>query len=129
MKYSKQREMILNCIKSNPIHPTADTIYETLKKDHPNLSLGTVYRNLNQLAEHGMIQKVSIPGYADRFDGTLSSHHHFLCLTCQNVMDLEVAQFDIMKQHVESEYGIEILNTELSFKGTCKQCLEKENNE
>lgn len=67
MKYSKQREMIFNCIKENPMHLTADAIYEMLKKDNPNLSLGTVYRNLSQLAEHNMIQKVSIAGYPDRF--------------------------------------------------------------
>ena len=77
MKYSKQREMIFNCIKENPMHLTADAIYEMLKKDNPNLSLGTVYRNLSQLAEHNMIQKVSIAGYPDRFDGTLQDHFHF----------------------------------------------------
>ena len=122
MKYSKQREMILNCIKSNPVHPTADLIYETLKKDHPNLSLGTVYRNLNQLAEHGMIRKVAIPGYADRFDGTLEAHDHFICLTCQQVIDLSVENLNTIKQSLEAEYGIEILSTELSFKGVCQSC-------
>ena len=78
MKYSKQREMIYNCIKDNLMHLTADAIYEMLKKDNPNLSLGTVYRNLSRLADHDMIRKVSIPGYPDRFsDGTLEDHFHF----------------------------------------------------
>ena len=92
MKYSKQREMIHNCVKDNPCHLTADAIYEMLKKDHPNLSLGTVYRNLSQLAEHDMIKKVSIPGYPDRFDGTLEDHFHFICLECGEVKDLFIPE-------------------------------------
>ncbi len=122
MKYSKQREMILNCIKSNPVHPTADMIYDVLKKEHPNLSLGTVYRNLNQLTEHGYIKKVAIPGYADRFDGTLHDHYHFLCLECHQVTDLTVTQLDELKNALQLAYGIEIVNTELSFKGICSAC-------
>lgn len=122
MKYSKQREMILNFIKENPVHPTADTIYETLKKDNPNLSLGTVYRNLGQLVEHGLIQKVSMPGFPDRYDGTLDDHYHFLCIECGHVSDIFVESLGQINPMIERETGVKILNSEMSFKGICKDC-------
>ncbi|HBH3043835.1 TPA: transcriptional repressor, partial [Clostridioides difficile] len=89
MKFSKQRELILNEILNNPVHPTADYLYENLKKDNPNLSLGTVYRNLAQLTEHGFIRKVSIPGNPDRFDGRIDNHYHIICEVCGEIYDLE----------------------------------------
>ncbi|MGL4335613.1 MAG: Fur family transcriptional regulator [Turicibacter sp.] len=124
MKYSKQREMILNFIKDNPVHPTADLIYETLKKDNPNLSLGTVYRNLAQLADHNLIQKVSMAGHPDRYDGTLSDHYHFLCIECGKVTDLFIEGLNNVNSMVESECGVKVLSTEMSFKGICNECIK-----
>lgn len=122
MKYSKQREMIFNCIKDNPMHLTADAIYEMLKKENPNLSLGTVYRNLSQLADHNMIQKVSIPGYPDRFDGTLMDHFHFLCLECGDIQDIFVNElFDVAKI-VEDQVHVDVKSIDMSFKGICCKC-------
>ena len=122
MKYSKQREMIFNCIKENPMHLTADAIYEMLKKDNPNLSLGTVYRNLSQLAEHNMIQKVSIAGYPDRFDGTLQHHFHFLCLECGDIQDIFIDElFDVAKV-VENQENVQVQSFDMSFKGICSKC-------
>ena len=125
MKYSKQREMIYNCIKDNPMHLTADAIYEMLKKDNPNLSLGTVYRNLSQLADHDMIRKVSIPGYPDRFDGTLEDHFHFLCLECGEVQDLFIQEVYGIGSVVEQSTGADISKCEMAFKGVCPKCKSK----
>jgi Fe2+ or Zn2+ uptake regulation protein len=122
MKYSKQREMIHNCVKDNPCHLTADAIYEMLKKDHPNLSLGTVYRNLSQLAEHDMIKKVSIPGYPDRFDGTLEDHFHFICLECGEVKDLFIPELYGIDSVVEQSTGVDVSKCEMTFKGICEKC-------
>lgn len=122
MKYSKQREMIYNCVKDNPVHLTADAIYEMLKKENPNLSLGTVYRNLSQLADHDLIRKVSIPGYPDRFDGTLSEHFHFLCLECGEVQDLFIEELFGASSLVEKKTNVEIKTCEMTFKGTCVAC-------
>ena len=122
MKYSKQREMIHNCVKDNPCHLTADAIYEMLKKDHPNLSLGTVYRNLSQLAEHDMIKKVSIPGYQDRFDGTLEDHFHFICLECGEVKDLFIPELYGIDSVVEQSTGVDVSKCEMTFKGICEKC-------
>ena len=125
MKYSKQREMIYNCVKEHPLHLTADAIYEMLKKDNPNLSLGTVYRNLSQLADHNMIRKVSIPGYPDRFDGTLDDHFHFLCLECGEVHDLFIEELQGIGSIVEKAAGVDVSKCEMKFKGGCPDCKVK----
>jgi len=122
MKYSKQREIIYNCVKNNPLHLTADSIYEMLKKDNTNLSLGTVYRNLSQLAEHNLIQKISIPGQPDRFDATLDSHFHFLCLKCHKVQDLFIDEVTTIKKLVEDQENVEVQKFEMFFKGICTTC-------
>jgi len=125
MKYSKQREMILNCIKESHQHLTADAIYDTLKKDHPNLSLGTVYRNLAQLADHGMILKISIPGQPDCFDKNIDDHFHFLCIDCGNVKDVFVDELSEIKSHVEQQANVDIESIDITFKGVCTTCKQK----
>lgn len=68
-KYSRQRELIYKTVMENKVHPTAEFVYNYLKKDNPQLSLGTVYRNLQQLSDNGEINRLSIPNQPDRFDG------------------------------------------------------------
>lgn len=94
LKYSKQRESIKNFLVTRYDHPTAETIYLNIRREFPNISLGTVYRNLNLLAEIGEIQKLS-PGIGpDRFDGNPAPHYHFICRHCGCVMDLTVSGLD-----------------------------------
>jgi len=124
MKYSKQREIIYNFVKNNPLHLTADSIYEMLKKDQPNLSLGTVYRNLSQLAQHNLIKKISIPNQPDRFDGTLANHFHFLCLKCHKVQDLFIDEIATIEQLVENQANVAVQKLEISFKGLCTTCKD-----
>ena len=78
MKFSRQREIILRHVKNFPVHPTADQVYTALKKENPNLSLGTVYRNLNQLSDAGMLKKIHIADGSDRFDGRTDPHFHMI---------------------------------------------------
>ena len=94
LKYSKQREAIKNFLVTRYDHPTAETVYLNIRREFPNISLGTVYRNLNLLAEIGEIQKLS-PGIGpDRFDGNPAPHYHFICRHCGCVMDLTVSGLD-----------------------------------
>lgn len=76
MRYSKQRELVMQTVQQLCDHPTAEEIYDKAAQECPNLSLGTVYRNLNSLVEAGRVRRVSIPGKADRFDHTLPWHSH-----------------------------------------------------
>lgn len=122
MKFSKQRELILNAVRESTAHPTADFIYEYLKKDNPNLSLGTVYRNLSQLSKHGLIRKVSIPGYPDRFDSTLSEHSHMICDKCGDIYDIESSLLKNIPSAISDELDIKITSYNISFHGVCKKC-------
>ena len=97
MRYSKQRELVMQTVENLCDHPTAEEIYDTAAKECPGLSLGTVYRNLNSLVEAGRVRRVSIPGQADRFDHTLAWHSHLYCTVCGGVTDAEVDEKQVTK--------------------------------
>jgi len=90
IKYSRQREAIKHYLASTKEHPTADTVYLHVKEDFPNISLGTVYRNLNLLTDIGEAIKIPTPDGGDRFDGNVIPHNHFLCTICGRLLDLEL---------------------------------------
>ena len=97
MRYSKQRELVMQTVQQLCDHPTAEEIYDKAAQECPNLSLGTVYRNLNSLVEAGRVRRVSIPGKADRFDHTLPWHSHLYCTVCGGVTDAEVDEKQVTK--------------------------------
>lgn len=88
MNYSKQREIILDTLKSNVVHPTAEYIYEILKKEDSKISLATLYRNLNQLAENGLIKKIDGLESSSHYDHNTHAHYHFICDNCKKVFDV-----------------------------------------
>ena len=90
IKYSRQREAIKHYLASTKEHPTADTVYLHVKEDFPNISLGTVYRNLNLLTDIGEAIKIPTPDGGDRFDGNVIPHNHFLCTSCGRLLDPEL---------------------------------------
>ena len=122
MNYSKQREIILKTLRENPIHPTADALYALVRNELPNVSLATVYRNLNQLAEQGIIRKISALDDKVHFDHNLESHYHFICIKCKKVYDVpyDVAQ-DLAKA-LREHTGLEAVATDVLFKGICNHC-------
>lgn len=124
MKFSKQRELIFNQVKKFPIHPTADQVYSALKKDNPNLSLGTVYRNLNLLSDMGMLMKIRIADGSDRFDGRTDAHYHMVCEKCSRVYDVELEALKDLGDTVSSQYGHALTEITLTLKGVCSPCRE-----
>lgn len=128
MKYSKQRELIFNTVLWSNDHPTAEMVYNVVRKEIPNISLGTVYRNLNQLVEHNMLKKVFMPGESDRFDKTLEHHNHVYCEQCHQVFDIPVSNLAKINQAIEHEIGFRILSHDIIFKGVCKDCAKREYN-
>ena len=88
MKYSRQRDLILKALRENVVHPTADFIYTVLKEKEPNLSLATVYRNLNLLANEGIIRKIEGLDGVAHFDHNTHNHYHFICSKCNKVYDV-----------------------------------------
>lgn len=125
MNYSRQRELILKVLKEACTHPTADEIYSALKKDLPNISLATVYRNLNQLVLNGEIKKIENLETCAHFDHNIHKHHHFICIKCNKIYDIpqEVSQ-DIEKK-VSSLTGLQVTGHNISFQGICNACQHK----
>lgn len=122
MKYSRQRELVLRTLRENLVHPTADYIYNLLRTEMPNISLGTVYRNLSQLAESGEI--VKIPGLdgAVHFDHNTHKHFHFICIKCNKVYDIPTTIAPDLEQKVLEQTGLNVTKSELSLKGICPSC-------
>ena len=124
LKYSRQREAIKEFLMTRKDHPTADVVYENIKKSYPNISLGTVYRNLSLLSEIGDIQKLSNFGGADHFDGNAAPHCHFMCTNCKKVIDLDADEMnDIAPKTVRNFHG-KITSCDIRFFGLCEDCLK-----
>lgn len=122
MNYSKQRELILNTLKTNPVHPTADELWTKLKRTDTHLSLATVYRNLNQLVELGLIRKITGLDSKDHFDYTLTPHDHFICVSCGRVQDVPSNFVSEARASVSEHLGKGTLVHEINFKGVCPTC-------
>lgn len=129
-RYSKKREAILAAIRSTTCHPSAEWVYQTLKPEHPDLSLGTVYRNLVFFQEHGMVQSVGVVKGQERFDGVTTPHSHFVCRCCGGVQDLHQIKLDAdIDRRASETYGIMVDRHELTFYGNCQTCMHHNNEE
>lgn len=125
LKYSRQRETIQEFLNSSCEHPTADVVYMNVKQQFPNISLGTVYRNLNLLADLGEAIKILTPNGGVHFDGRTEPHYHFTCNCCGNVYDLEMSELTCINDAAGKNFDGIIENHSLMFYGTCKNCMNK----
>ena len=125
LKYSRQRESIKEFLITRKDHPTADVVYENMKKIYPNLSLGTVYRNLSLLSDIGEIQKLSSFGGADHFDGCVTPHCHFMCQKCGQILDLDMDDMSDLVTKASEKFSEKITGYDLRFFGICEKCLNK----
>ena len=127
-KYSKQRELIINSLKNRTDHPTADMLYIDLKKEMPNLGIATVYRNLVELCEEGVIIKIKSKNGPDRYDGNTMPHIHFECEKCGEISDifLDGAGIKVLiygMKKIAKEIKAEVTGYTISINGTCKKCI------
>lgn len=122
IKYSHQRENIIKYLQSTADHPTADEVYQHIREIIPNISLGTVYRNLNQLAAAGRILRISCDGRTDHFDACTTPHYHFLCKNCGRVSDLEMRPMDDIIDKARHSTDFAIDDVSIMFSGTCNSC-------
>ena len=123
-KYSRQRESILQYLYHTKEHPTADTIYLHVRKSLPNVSLGTIYRNLTLLEQQGVIQKLPTPG-CDRFDGNPNPHYHFTCVDCGAVTDLNMPYLDHINTLASANFPGSVTGHNVSFYGRCQLCKQE----
>lgn len=124
LKYSRQRESIKEYLMSTKEHPTADMVYLHVKQEFPNISLGTVYRNLNLLADIGEIIKISTLNGGDRFDGTTTPHYHFFCTDCGAVLDLDMDNIETINHIASKNFDGEIDTHNITFYGRCGDCVK-----
>lgn len=127
VKYSRQREGILNNLLSRRDHPTADMVYDSVRQEFPNISLATVYRNLSMLADQGQILRISTGTGSDHFDGFTHPHNHFICRSCGKVIDLEYCLQEDITKAADASFSGTIEDYELQFFGKCESCLSKNN--
>ena len=124
-KHSKKREAILEALAEVTDHPTAETIYNRLKPKYPELSLGTVYRNLSVLAEEGLVVSVAHVGGHERYDAWTDPHPHFVCRACRKVQDVELPDLvSPLYGSVDKYLGSHSESYSLTISGLCSNCAE-----
>lgn len=128
LKYSRQRESIKTCLMSRYDHPTADELYMSIRNEFPNISLGTVYRNLNLLVELGEIRKLNYGDGPDHFDADVAPHYHFVCKGCAAVLDLPMEPLQAVNETAAECLGCRVDSHDILFTGICPDCLKKQNN-
>jgi len=123
---TRQRRIILRELKQVKTHPCADEVYSMVRQYLPRISLGTVYRNLEKLAQLGEIQKIEVGGSLKRFDGNMTEHYHVRCMGCDRLDDVqENIHFDFNKE-LEEVTHFQISGHRLEFIGLCPNCAEKQ---
>ena len=125
-RYSRQRERIYQAVHASREHPSAQMVYVLLREELPRLSLGTVYRNLHQMAQEGMLQELKGP--TARFDACLAPHAHIRCTCCGRVMDLSALE-EPAPVRSAAEAGWQVERYSLMLEGICPACAGKDHNE
>lgn len=126
MNYSRQREIILDTLKENVVHPTAEYLYAKIQEKDPKISLATLYRNLNQLTENGMIKKIDGLETSSHYDHNTHEHYHFICTKCRRVFDIDAEVAPELIRRTEEKTDFLIENHDIVFSGICKDCRQSE---
>lgn len=126
VKYSRQREVIKDFLCTRKDHPTADMVYMNVRQQYPNISLGTVYRNLTLLTERGEIRKISVGDGVDHFDADTAPHNHFICKRCGSVIDLEMDSIEHISESARQNFDGHIEGHVTYFYGLCGDCCKSD---
>lgn len=125
MRLTTQRQIILEELSKVKTHPTASELYDMVRKRLPRIGLGTVYRNLELMAENGMILKLEVGGTQKRFDATTDTHYHIRCTGCGKVDDIDTPVMNDLVREAAAATSYEILGHHIEFSGLCPACLKK----
>ena len=125
-KQFRKRNAILSCLKQTDLHPSAEMVHEMLRQEHPDISLATVYRNLSLFKNQGIIQSLGTVNGIERFDANTEPHVHFICNSCTAVLDLHQMNVpETLCQAAANTSGCRVDQCQLTFSGTCRDCLAK----
>ncbi len=119
---TKQKVAILRVLKATKRHPTASWVYEQVRQEISNISLGTVYRDLKSLKQEGEISELGSTGAQSRFDGTAENHYHFRCRQCSRIFDIGGPVDKEIDERLAQKTGFEVFGHRLEFHGLCKDC-------
>jgi len=128
MRLTTQRQIILEELSKVKSHPTASDLYDMVRKRLPRIGLGTVYRNLDLMAENGMILKLEVGGTQKRFDATTKTHYHIRCSSCGKVDDIDTPVMDELVKTAAESSSYQILGHHVEFTGICPDCQQSEKN-
>jgi len=124
-RQSKQRQRVLALLKSTDRHPTANWLFGKLKKEFPNLSIGTIYRNIGILVHQGLIGRIAFGNTFDRLDANVTEHYHFICERCEAIIDLKIPVERRLEKQVPTSEGFEVHRHAVEFYGLCPKCAKK----
>ncbi|HIP39262.1 MAG TPA: transcriptional repressor [Desulfocapsa sulfexigens] len=122
MRLTTQRQIILEELGKVTTHPTANEVYDMVRKRLPRIGLGTVYRNLELMAESGIILKLEVGGTQKRFDATIDPHYHIRCLSCGKVDDIDMPVMSDINKAAEDLSQYQVLGHHIEFSGLCSEC-------
>lgn len=120
-----QNSLVYEAVNKLQCHATADEIYDMIVQEHHTISRGTVYRNLNRLAEMGKIRKMEIPGGPDRFDHRCHDHCHVKCERCGKVFDVDMDYITGLEKNITDTHGFAFTGYDILFRGICPECQHK----
>lgn len=124
MNYSRQREVILDTLARNAVHPTAEKLMEIIKNENPdsNIGIATVYRNLSKLADAGIIKRIEGLEDAEHFDHNTHLHYHFICNKCKKIYDIDADIAADIIEKTQKQTGFSVTDYDIILKGICKDC-------
>ena len=125
MRLTTQRQIILEELAKVKTHPTASELYDMVRKRLPRIGLGTVYRNLELMAENGMILKLEVGGTQKRFDATTDTHYHIRCSSCGKVDDIDTPVMDELVREAAASSSYQVLGHHVEFSGICPACQKE----
>lgn len=124
-RQSKKRDAMLALLRGSKRHPSAEQVYHMLKPDYPGLSLATVYRNLGQLCEQGLVKRVGAVNGQERYDGEIRPHSHFICNRCAAILDLpRLSPGEGCVEQLSVQYEFQPEDCEFIVRGLCKDCKD-----
>ena len=125
-RLTRQRQVVLEELSSVDTHPRADQIYQMVRRRIPNVSFGTIYRNLKTLEELGLIAEIQYGTRSSRFDANVASHHHFVCRKCEKIIDVDAIPAPDFESSGLRQMGYQVQEYQLQLVGLCPSCKKRE---
>lgn len=126
IRMTSQRAAILDYLAIDGVHPTANEIYEALKSDIPNMSVATIYNNLNFFKQAGILQELPFGDGSSRYDLTESRHYHAVCMICGKVVDFDYPELELAENLIKTQTNFEVVNHDFKVTGFCENCKDSE---